>query len=31
LIMSWFSASDTFATCWDRTKDITMTLARTYR
>ena len=23
--------SGTFGTCWDRTKDITMTLARTYR
>ena len=31
LIMSWCSASGTFGTCWDHTKDITMTLARTYR
>ncbi len=31
LIMSWCSASGTFVTCWDCTKDITMTLARTYR
>jgi hypothetical protein len=28
--MSWYSASGTFATCFDRTKDITMTLVRTY-
>jgi hypothetical protein len=25
------AASGTFATCWGRTKDITITLARTYR
>ena len=31
LIMSWCLASGTFATCWDRTKDITMTLALTCR
>jgi hypothetical protein len=31
LIMSWCSTSGTFATCWDRTKNITMTLAHTYR
>ena len=31
LIMSWCSASSTSASCWDRTKDITMTRARTYR
>ncbi len=29
--MSWCSASSTSASCWDRTKDITMTRARTYR
>jgi hypothetical protein len=31
LTMSVCSANGTFATCWDRTKDITMTLARIYR
>jgi hypothetical protein len=31
LITSWCSASGIFATCWDRTNDITMTPARTYR
>ena len=31
LTMSWCSASSTSASCWDRTKDITMTRARTYR
>jgi hypothetical protein len=31
LIMSWCSESGTFAICWDRTKDITMTLAHIYR
>ena len=31
LITSWYLASDTFATCWDCTKDITMTFARTCR
>jgi len=29
--MSFSSASGIFATCWDRTKNITMMLARTYR
>ncbi len=29
--MSWCSASGIFATCGDRTKDITMKFARTYR
>jgi hypothetical protein len=31
LTMSWCSASSTPANCWDPTKDITMTRARTYR
>ena len=31
LTMSLSSASGIFATCWDRTKNITMMLARTYR
>jgi hypothetical protein len=31
LIMSWCSASSTSASCWDRTKDITMARAHTYR
>jgi hypothetical protein len=31
LTMSWYSANSTSASCWGRTKDITMTRARTYR
>jgi hypothetical protein len=31
LIMSWCSASGTFAICWDRTNGTTMMLAHTYR